>query len=147
MRPLHLVIADVNRLLGIERVAGVLNVSPGACYKAAEDPDISGKPLSVEKLRKLTLLIANNADPAAQRLADELVCFWIPPNRMVVRKDFVAAIQRDFERLFRGDPVEVVPAETLLLCNDCSDPLQIIRRQDGSFRYVCRGCEVGGHHG
>jgi len=144
MRPLYLVIQDINEELGIERVARALGISQGALYKAAEDPNVSGKPLAMERLTQLICLIDEDLSPKAQRLLDELLSHLVPQSRLVIHRDAVGRLTAEVAALATGGRAQYASQETLLVCKECSDPLQVIAVADGSLKYVCRGCRGAG---
>lgn len=144
MRPLYLVIQDINSELGVARVARALGLSEGAVYKAGQDPDGSGKPFSLERLGQLICFIDADVSPAAQRLLDELLSHIVPQSRLVIHRDAVGRLSAEVKALMTGGRAEYAAQETLLICNDCGDPLQVIAAADGKLRYVCRGCRGAG---
>jgi hypothetical protein len=140
MRPLHLIIFDLHAELSIERCAKVYGVSEARAYKYAEDAERSGEPIPLGRLLKLIAFAAGLTEPRVQALLDELLGHFVPGNRKIIHKDCLTRIEEDLRALISGGHVEFRPQETLLVCNDCHEPLQVIAGQDGAIRYVCRGC-------
>lgn len=131
---------DLNRELVIARAARAVGVSEAALYKAGEDPAESGKALSTEKLSRYIAFAAGEPKPAVQTLLDELLSHLIPQNRKIVREETVKRLSEEIQALMTGGRAEYANQETLLVCDGCGDPLQVIAAQNGRLSYICRGC-------
>jgi len=139
MRPIYLIIQDLNSALVLKRVAKVLGVSEGRCYKYGEHPEGSGEPIPLSRLLKLIAYASSDPRPEVQALVDEMLGHFAPENRKIVHKERLMRLEADLKSLLSGGHAEFRPAETLLICKDCKEPLQVIAGE-GGLRYVCRGC-------
>jgi hypothetical protein len=140
MRPLHLIIQDLSRELTIELSSRAMGVSEGRAYKYGEDPEISGEPIPLTRLLRLIALAAGDSRARVQQLVDELLGHFTPANRKIIHTERIARLEEDLRALLSGGHAEFRPQETLLVCNDCQEPLQVIASRNGTVRYVCRGC-------
>lgn len=140
LRPMHLIVADLNAALKVVNVARAVGASEGFVYKCAEDPERSGKAMPLAMLLKLINYAANSCDGAVQGLVDELLGHLVPDDRLVVRKDSLARVAQELSAIFTGKGPAPLVREQVMLCNECGEPLQIIQGVSGKLRYECRGC-------
>jgi hypothetical protein len=140
MRPPYLIIQDLIRELTVSLVARTLGVSEGRVYKYGEDPEVSGEAIPLSRLLRLISLAASDPRPRVQQLLDELLGQFVPGSRKIIHTERLARIEEDLRSLLSGGYIEFRPQETLLVCNECREPLQVIAGGDGTMRYVCRGC-------
>jgi len=58
----------------------------------------------------------------------------------VVKSELLDRASEAINAIRDGKSPTVQPRETLLVCNSCDDPLQVIAAANGSYKYVCRRC-------
>lgn len=139
-RPLHLIIADLTSELRVAKVAGVLAVSEALVYKHGEDPERSGKPMSLTGLLKLIEYAAQRPGDRVQRLVDELLNVVVPGDRVIVRREQLERVAHELRGIFTGEGPAPLVREQVMICNECGDPLQVIAGANGRLRYECGGC-------
>jgi hypothetical protein len=140
MKPLYLAINQILTTLGAERCAAAMGVSVGRAYKYGQPDDANGEAIPVSSLWKLLAFAAADQRPAVNDAWKEIASLTVPPGYLIVDEKLLDRLLVDLGAIRAGKSPAGRAQETLLLCNSCDEPLQVIAATNGSYRYVCRGC-------
>ena len=135
MRPMHLVIQEINRKLTIERVAGELRISEAQVYKLGQPwaAGESGRPPTLEQgLAYLRMAAAANLPET-----DELVGFFTQAARVkTIGQDLVAHFNRGVAALNDGGKLNERP--DAMNCHVCGQRRQLDQIDGSTALLRCR---------
>jgi len=140
MRPKHLILTDmVLELGGFRQVSKQLGVSEVTLRKNCEDPERSGKPITLKNYQDLLALagpMTHNTN-LQTHINEALEHFTEPAHRKIVSDALLTDLDRFLGALKNGGHWK--PQSLSVACPQCSNEMYLIKSDQGPL-YVCRDC-------